>query len=139
MEKHLFISCFAMFAMYIFVLMRMFIARVRDVRTGKIDLRYYKTYSTDAQVPVKTLQLCRNYANQLESPMLFYAVIALVLAMDLTHISLVVLAYVYVGARFLHMVIHTSNNRLYPRMFAFMISILVLAALWVRTLLLVLA
>lgn len=138
MEKHLFIACFMMFLLSLAVLATMFTRRMRDVRLGKTDPRYFKTYDLDTRIPAPTVQAVRNYINLFESPVLFYAVIGLVLAMGLAHSHLVVLAYTYVAIRVVHSVVHLTRNKLLPRMITFGLSMLVLLLIWTRTLLLVL-
>lgn len=128
-----------MFGLHVSVLLTLFIRRVQDVRTRKTDARYFKTYDLDTEIPVITRQLSRNYINLFESPVLFYAIIALVLAMGLEHPHFPYLAYGYVGCRVLHSAIHITHNKIYPRMLVFLISWLVLGTLWAKALFLVLA
>ena len=138
MELHLFIACFILFLLSFGVAARLFLRRVADIKKGDTDPRYYKTYDIEAEIPRQTRLLDRHYLNLFESPILFYAIIALILAMDLAHISLVVLAYVYVGVRLIHSYIHLTKNKVWPRAITFVSSFFVLLALWTNTLILVL-
>ena len=132
MEKNLFLACFLMFGLHAAVLVILFVKRVRDVRSKTTDPRYYKTYDLEANVPVVTRQLSRNYVNLFEAPVLFYAIIALILALGLQNAYFVPLAYAYVACRVVHSLIHTTVNKVYPRLAAFMASWVVLAALWIN-------
>jgi len=70
------------------------------------------------------------FHNQLEMPMLFYvaAVIALVIgAADATMIGL---AWAYCGLRLVHAAIHTTYNKIPHRFVAYLVSNLVLIAMW---------
>lgn len=137
MEKHLFISCFIMFMLSISILTIMFFKRLRDMRVGVTDPKYFKTYDLATTIPTRTAQTVRNYSNLFETPILFYAIIALILALDLQHLHLVYLAYAYAGSRVLHSIVHLTTNKLYPRMITFMSSVFILFLLWSRTLLLI--
>ena len=132
MEIHLFFACFIMFGLHMVVLLLLFINRVNNVRAGITDPKYFKTYDIQAQIPRFTKQLARNYSNQFEAPTLFYAVIAMVLAMGLSHIHLVILAYAYVGMRVLHSLTHITSNKIYPRMVLFLLSAFTLTLLWLK-------
>ncbi len=139
MEKHLFISCFIMFLLSFSVLTTMFFKRLRDMRLGATDPKYFKTYDLETNIPTKTAQMVRNYTNLFETPILFYAIIALILALGLQHLHLVYLAYAYAGSRVLHSIVHLTRNKLYPRMITFQLSVLLLLLLWSKTLVLVLS
>ncbi len=139
MVLHLFIACFLMFCLHLIVMLTLFITRVNAVRAKQLDPRYFKTYDLDTPIPVITRQLSRNYINLFESPVLFYAIILLILSLNLEHEHFTFLAYAYVATRFLHSGIHITINKLYPRMFLFFISWVLLATLWLKALLLMLA
>ena len=139
MEVHLFIACFVMFGLHICVLTLLFVNRVKNVRTGVTDPKFFKTYDIEAKVPNFTKQLSRNYINQFESPTLFYAIIAIILSMELAHPHLAVAAYAFAGTRIIHTLIHITANKIYPRIFFFMLSSLILIFMWVRALMLALA
>ena len=136
MQFHLFLSCFIMVLLTMSVLVTLFRTRMRDMRSGITDPKYFKTYDLATKIPKKTKQMERNYTNLLETPMMFYAVIGLVLALGLAHLHLVILAYLYVLIRVTHTVVHITGNKLYPRMITFWSSVGVLLLLWVRALLL---
>lgn len=135
MEKHLFISCFIVFGLYLSVLLALFVVRVRDVQSGRTDARFFKTYDFPTEISNLGKQLTRNYSNLFEAPTLFFAIIALILALKLHHPHFVILAYSYAGLRVAHSVIHVTVNKIHPRMFTFFLSTAALAGLWVRALL----
>ncbi len=137
MQIHLFLACLIMFLLTMSVLLTLFIRRMADIRGGVTSIKYFKTYDVEAHVPIQTRQLERNYENLFETPLLFYAVMGLILALGFDHLHLVVLAYAYVGLRVCHSLVHITSNKLIPRMTTFFLSLFVLLLLWVRTLLLV--
>ena len=126
-----------MFLLTFCVAIAMFIRRTRDVKQGTTDPRYFKTYDLETKIPTISKQLSRHYINLFESPVLFYAIIALILAMDLDHPHFAILAYAYVAARLVHSSIHLTHNKLWPRIISFFVSFAILGALWVRALIIV--
>ena len=73
-----------------------------------------------------------NYHNQFESPVLFYVAILLTLMLMLQDNIIVVLAWIYVGLRYVHSIIHITYNRVMHRFMVFIFSAVVLFAIWVR-------
>lgn len=78
----------------------------------------------------------RNLVNLLELPVLFYALVAFHLAgqIDVSGLQLT-LAWVFVGLRFLHTLIHITINTLGLRFLVHRVSAIVLAVMWVNFLL----
>ena len=73
----------------------------------------------------------RNYMNLLELPLLFYVVCLAAAGLPSTPTVAVGLAWVYVGLRMLHSVVHVTYNRVWHRFLAFALSNAVLVALWI--------
>jgi hypothetical protein len=71
------------------------------------------------------------FHNQLEMPMLFYALVAFALIADVVDSRMVVMAWAYVALRYLQAIIHTTYNYVPHRFFAFLASCIVLVAMWV--------
>jgi len=69
--------------------------------------------------------------NQLESPILFYAVVALLLVSGMADKIQIGLAWAYVITRLVHAYIHTGSNYVPNRFMVFAAGLLVLAAMWV--------
>lgn len=73
----------------------------------------------------------RNFKNQFELPVLFYAVCAFLLitrTVDAVHITL---ALVFVASRIVHAVLHLSGARVMRRGTAYLVGLLALALMWV--------
>ena len=102
---------------------RLHAVRTRVVRPSEIALR-------QPAWPRRILQLSNCYHNQLESPLLFYAVVAFAMITAQTDLIFVVLSWLYVLARIIHAAIHVTTNHLLHRFVAFGASIVFLFALW---------
>ena len=68
--------------------------------------------------------------NLLELPILFYVVCLLLYITDGTSRMTVSTAWIYVGLRVVHSIIHLSYNRVVHRLIAFVASNLALIVLW---------
>jgi len=71
------------------------------------------------------------FRNQFEGPILFYAVIALLLASGMVDIVQVALAWAFIAARVVHAVIHTGSNNVARRFIAYAVGMIVLLLMWV--------
>ncbi len=72
------------------------------------------------------------FHNQLEMPMLFFAVVAFTILANGGDDVTMSLAWAFVGLRIVHAVIHTTYNRIPHRFMAYVGSNIVLLAMWVR-------
>lgn len=73
-----------------------------------------------------------SFHNQLEVPMLFYAVVAFIILANANDYLMVLLAWIYVALRVIHAGIHTTYNHIPHRFLAFLVSDVVLAIMWFR-------
>ncbi len=124
---------YPMFALVVFsfaILILLVATRIKSVREGKTDARYFKTfnYTEPAEQVVKTT---RQFTNLFETPVLFYTGSVAAMAMGVDSGNLTALAWIYVGLRVLHAIIHIGPNKIYWRMGAFAASCTVLMAFWV--------
>ena len=104
--------------------------RVRSVRRHEVRPNDFK-YGESAAVPPGVSIPNRNYMNLLELPMLFYAV-CLVLYVTAGGSSVpVAVAWVYVGLRIVHSLIHLTYNQVIHRLSVFALSNAALVSLWV--------
>ena len=120
---------FAMVLLTALALGRLFAARMAAVRAGTADARYFKTYQVGGE-PESTAQLSRNFSNLFEAPTLFFPACLVALVLGATSTPVVVLAWLYVGARGVHTWVHTGRNVLNHRIAAYFTSWLLLLALW---------
>jgi hypothetical protein len=102
--------------------------RVAAVRAGEVRL---KDIALDhSKWPERLRKLANNYQNQFELPVLFYAVIALLIATGLADGVALVLAWAFVASRLVHSFIHVGTNNVAHRLYAFAASLAALAAMW---------
>jgi hypothetical protein len=65
-------------------------------------------------------------------PVLFYTLCVLIVAMQMTDATLLLLAWCYVATRYLHSLIHITYNNVLHRVTVFFASNVLLIFLWVR-------
>lgn len=70
------------------------------------------------------------FRNQHEGPILFYAVVALLLASGMVDMVQITLAWVYVAARLVHAFIHTGTNFVPRRFVAYLAGMVILILMW---------
>ncbi len=105
--------------------------RYRSVPKRTVHPKDYVLMTGQDQWPVMIQKLGRAFHNQLEMPLLFYVLAILILVTQVQAQMLLNLAWVYVGLRYLHALIHISYNKVIYRFTVFLISSLVLLAMWV--------
>jgi hypothetical protein len=103
--------------------------RVAAVRRGEVHPRDIAL--REPNWGKRETQIANAYHNQLELPVLFYVLTILAWITKQADLLFVVLAWVFVVLRLLHVAIHITSNRLSHRFFAFAGSVLVLALMWV--------
>jgi len=95
------------------------------------DFRYGESANVPGEVSIPN----RNYMNLLESPNLFYVACIVLYVTDLVDAPAVAMAWLYVGLRIAHSIVHLTYNKVMHRMMAFAASTTVLLALWIHLLL----
>jgi hypothetical protein len=80
--------------------------------------------------PSKPTQIANCFHNQLETPVLFYAVVAFALILQAVTPVMVGLAWCFVGTRIIHALIHTGSNNVNLRFTAFLAGVGLLMAMW---------
>ena len=120
----------ALIAWTFLVLLLIPIKRFRAGFSGEITGEDFR-FGESARVPGHVSIPNRNYMNLLELPMLFY-VLCLSLFVTGTVTALERdLAWLYVGLRVAHSVVHLTVNHIYTRLTIFAVSNLVLGVAWV--------
>jgi hypothetical protein len=95
------------------------VARTRAVNSGKID---YSCFVLGREEPLEVARITRNLANQFELPVIFYAVVVLLVALGrVTWFDLVV-AWLFVAGRVLHTLVQTLGDNVVLRGRVFVIS-----------------
>ena len=120
---------FAMVVMTFIVLIQLFRTRTRSVTSGAVKASFYKTFQGDAE-PEAAQKLTRHFANLFEAPTLYYAACLAGLTMHVTDLAFLIMAWAYVLARLIHAYIHIGKNKIYPRIYAYFSSWIVLLVMW---------
>lgn len=105
--------------------------RLRSVGQRTVNPKDYELMVGQDQWPVMMQRIGRSFHNQLELPMLFYVLALMVLVTDTQAQLLLTLSWVYVGLRYVHAIIHIAYNNVMHRFSVFVLSTLVLLAMWV--------
>lgn len=123
---------FALFALTMAVGARLGYLRFTYVKRGLADPDYYKAYQGSEPEPVRVA--ARHLTNLFETPVLFYAGCLLGLVTGQAGTLTVSLAWAYVAARAVHTAIHLGPNIVLRRFQVFVVSLLILLALWLSLL-----
>jgi len=113
------------------------------IASGKLSIDPTMTVaSMNAAIPANVRWKADNYNHLLEQPQQFYAVVGVLVAVELAKAGSVgggdvdslqvQLAWAYVGLRFVHSVVHAASNIIMVRLSLFAMSSLVLLGMTVR-------
>lgn len=108
-------------------------ARFRAAREKRVRAADFALGESE-NVPPETRLPNRNYMNLLELPVLFYVACLVVYVIGKVDAWSLGLAWLYVGLRIAHSIVHITYNHVIHRMRVFALSFVVLVALWVRIL-----
>mgnify|MGYP002397549245 CR=1 FL=1 len=81
--------------------------------------------------PPRVQQIANAFHNQLETPPLFYALVAFLMITGQVNLIFVILAWVFVAARLAHAYVHTTINRQPYRSNIFIAGSITLLVMWV--------
>lgn len=79
-----------------------------------------------------------NYANQFETPVVFFALIMLAMEVGATNYVMAALAWAFVATRMVHTLVHVGSNDLRVRASVFAVGVVMLFCMWVGVVLAVL-
>ncbi len=116
------------------VLLRTGLGRLIAVRRGRVPPGAFQV-GESPEVPDDVRIVNRSYMNLLEAPVLFYVACLVAIASQTIAPSVVTLAWIYVGLRLAHSIIHLTYNHVLHRLATFALSNFVLVALWLGVLL----
>jgi hypothetical protein len=80
--------------------------------------------------PQRATQVANTFHNQLELPILFYALVALALITRKADLLFVVLSWMFVATRIVHAFVYTTSNDIRRRFAIFLVGALVLLLMW---------
>lgn len=119
------------------ILMMLGRARVAAIRGKEVTIGAV-ALSNDAWPP-RVKAIGNNYANQFETPVLFYALIGAALFAGATHWIMAALAWAYVATRIAHTLVHTGANAVLLRFRIFIAGVVLLVGMLAGVLLSLLA
>lgn len=121
-------AMFAQVILVVFVLFKMGAARLRAVKENAVT----KESALHSNLwPDYALKPANNYSNQFELPVLFFVGVLLTLHFGLNDWVVVILSWLFVVSRWVHMFIHTGSNHVPHRLMAFQVGLFMLVILWV--------
>ncbi len=121
---------FVQVALTFLLLFAMGYSRVGSIKAKKVRVKDIAL--RQANWTEKTTKIANCFHNQLETPILFYVLVLLLIITKQADNVQVVLAWVYVIARIIHAIIHVTNNNVNQRFFAFLASVVILALMWAK-------
>jgi hypothetical protein len=102
------------------------VARWRAVQRGEVD---YSSFEFNREEPPAVARIRLNLANQFEWPVVFYALVVLLIALGKVTTFDVVAAWVFVAGRVIHTLVQTLTDNVPLRGNVFMINFLAVAAI----------
>ncbi len=102
------------------------VARTRAVKRGEID---YLAFLLGRDEPLAIARITRNLANQFELPVIFYALVILLIVLGKVTMFDVVAAWVFVAGRVIHTLVQTLTDNVPMRGNVFTINFLAVVAL----------
>jgi hypothetical protein len=108
--------------------------RFSGIRSKQYPLRYFKSYQRAEGVtyPEAAEAASRNFSNLFEMPVLFYAVIPLLVMTGMQDDFALAGLWAFVALRAVHSAVHLTTNHLVFRFLAYAVSCVCLFAVWVR-------
>jgi hypothetical protein len=104
-------------------------SRLSTLRAGEVKVKDIAL--GERNWPTRILQIQNSYHNQFELPVLFYVLVVLALITRKADMLFVVMSWMFVASRLVHAAIHTTSNKVPMRFQAFVVGVLILAAMWV--------
>jgi hypothetical protein len=120
---------FAQVALTFVLLFWMGFLRLQALRSGAVKAEQIAL--REPHWPLRVVQIGNAFHNQLELPVLFYVVALLALITETLDVTLYVLSWMFVLARYLHAYIHVTSNRLDRRTGVFGVGAIALLLMWV--------
>ncbi len=103
--------------------------RVREMKAKRIHPQKVASRA-DAQRLLEDTSASNNFQNLLEMPLLYYALVALVIATNTTPGIIAMLAWAFVALRIVHSVIHVTYNTVLHRFWVYFVSSVMLWSAW---------
>ena len=109
------------------------ISRFVCSKNGSVDSKYFRLFSGETP-PEYVTKFERNLSNLLEFPLLFYILCLIAIFLKINDQLLLAEAWIFVGIRFAHTMVHVTYNNPLHRFFAFLLSSTLLLIMWIQLL-----
>ncbi|MBH0025839.1 MAPEG family protein [Pseudoalteromonas sp. SWN29] len=129
MEKIIILAMFAHVTLSLVVMLIMGKRRFAAAKNKQLDLSDFKTMQLDKAGD--TIRVAdRNFSNQFEIPVLFYAGCLLALQLNSASTLVAILACLFVATRIVHSVIHLGENNVRARFNVFLLGCVCVFSIW---------
>lgn len=129
MDQHLILwPLLAQILLTLLMYFKLAVVKKREIDAGNVDLK--KTALDQSAWPKSVIKINNNLRNQFETPILFYILCILLWALAGVGVATLVVASLYVLARYAHAFIHTTSNTVPYRFSMFMVSMVMLLGLF---------
>ncbi|WP_024611133.1 MAPEG family protein [Pseudoalteromonas sp. TB64] len=129
MEKVIILAMFVQVTLSLIVMIIMGKRRFAAAKNKQLNLSDFKTMQLDkAGDTVRVAD--RNFSNQFEIPVLFFAGCLLALQLNSASTLVAILACLFVVSRIVHSVIHLGGNNIRARFNVFLLGCICVFALW---------
>lgn len=119
----------AMFVLTLGIMIMLGTARFRAVRDRRVSIKFFRGYNEGEQ-PKRLHLMSRHLQNHFEVPPIFYAAVLFTYASGSVTAVSVALAWLFVGLRCVHTVIHLGSNNVLHRFGVFVASVVCLTGIW---------
>jgi hypothetical protein len=116
----------AQVALTMFLYAWLTVERMSAVRHGEVE---YSCFVFGVDEPRQVARVRRNLANQFELPVIFYAMVVLLIVLDEVTLLDVIAAWVFVGGRVIHTLVQTLTDNVPLRGNVFLINFLAVLVL----------
>lgn len=106
------------------------ISRYKAVKTGQVKVTDIAL--REPNWPYIATKIGNAFQNQLETPILFYLLGVLLLITKQVDTTYVILAWIFIAARLVHLAIHLTINHMRARFLAFIAAMTILIIMWGR-------
>ena len=120
---------FALVALVFVLLARTALTRVAAIKAGEVKMKDIALGQN--AWPTTIAQTSNAYANNLQLPLLFYALVAFAMLTKKDDLLFVVMSWLFVAARYAHAWIHITSNHVPTRFNMFAAGVLILGLMWI--------
>ena len=129
LQTSIFLPCLVMVGITAAVWLRLYYERIGELRARRIRSQDIAT-SRQATKLLHNVNAAENFSNLFEVPVLFYVLCTLVFVSQAVTPLLLGGAWAFVTLRVVHSLIHCTYNRVIHRFTVYVLSTLILFAMW---------